>query len=143
MRVLVAVDLTDEDAEAFVARAVEWAGALGATLDLLFVDEAADENPYILDGQLRATMSVHYEAWHAQMRERLAQVVRDLPDAVRGEGTVVRGRAAAVVAERLDGYDAAVVGNRPVTGLARLMHGVVAERVVSQSHIPVIILPRG
>lgn len=139
---LVAVDLTDEDAEAFVERAVAWAGALEAVADLVFVDEAADANPYILDGPLRATMSSQYEAWHQQMRDRLAAIGQTLPEAVRGEVKVVRGRAAPALMELIDGCDVVVVGNRPASGLSRLAHGVVAERIARQSHKPVIVLPR-
>ena len=143
MRVLVAVDLTDDDAAAFVQRAARWAGALGATADLLFVDEAADQHPYILDPTLRAAMSHDYDRWHATMRERLAALAEALKPSVRGEAVVVRGRAAASVLERSGSYDAVILGNRPASGLARLAHGVVAERVARQSTVPVVILPRG
>jgi nucleotide-binding universal stress UspA family protein len=142
MRLLVAVDLTEDDAAAFVASAAHWAQAVGGTVDLLFVDEAADQHPYVLDPGLRATMSTHYKAWHTEMREALAALLQSLPEEIRGTAEVVRGRAAPVVLEHLEGHDAVVLGNRPATGLARLAHGVVAERVSRQSAIPVLILPR-
>jgi len=142
MRILIAVDLTDDDAEAFVAHAVKWVAPLGATLTLAFVDEAADEHPYVLDNVLRAAMSTQYDEWHAQMRDRLAALRDTLPAAQRGEAMVVRGRAAPELLSLLEDHDAIVLGNRPATGLSRLAHGVVAERVSRQSDKPAIILPR-
>lgn len=143
MRIMIAVDLTDEDADDFVGRAAKWAEALGATADLVFIDEAQDEHPYIMDANLRATMSEHYEAWHREQRDRLGRQLHVLPSHVRGEARVIRGRAAHELLQLADSYDAIVLGNRPVSGLARLAHGAIAERVARQAHTPVVILPRG
>ncbi len=144
MRMLVAVDLTEEDAEPFVAHASTWVRVVGGTADLVFVDESASENPWILDGTLRQTMSAHYDKWSEQMAERLDGLRDTLPREVRGDARVVKGRAAAVLLELLeDEYDAIVVGNRPSSGLSRLTHGVVAERICRQSTKPVVVLPRG
>lgn len=142
MRILVAVDLTDADADMYVGQAASWARALEATADLVFVDEAADENPYIYDAALRGVMSTHYDAWHAKMRNRLDELVQSLPREIRGEGRVVRGRATPELLKLLPDYDTIVLGNRAVSGLSRLAHGVVAERVSRASDKPVVILPR-
>jgi nucleotide-binding universal stress UspA family protein len=144
MRILVAVDLTEEDAQPFVGQATTWVRVVGGTADLVFVDESASENPWILDASLRQTMSSHYEAWAEQMAERLDALRDALPREVRGEARVVKGRPAAVLLELLEAeYDAIIVGNRPATGLSRLAHGVVAERVCRQAQKPVVVLPRG
>jgi nucleotide-binding universal stress UspA family protein len=139
---LIAVDLTDSDAEAFVRKAATWGQKMADTLDLVFVDEAADQNPWIPDGQLRSMMSTHYDAWHEQMRTKLGALLELVPEAVRGEQHVIRGLAAPVLLETLAGYDGLIVGNRASSGLARLAHGVVAERVTRQSEKPVLVLPR-
>jgi nucleotide-binding universal stress UspA family protein len=143
MRILIAVDVTDADAEDFVRRAARLAQGLGDTADLIYVDEAADENPWIGDEQLRAMMSTHYDAWHQGLHDRLARLlVEAVPEGVRGAVHVVRGQAAPVLLEQVADYDVLIVGNRPTTGLARLAHGVVAERVMRQSDKPVLVLPR-
>lgn len=142
MNILIAVDLTDQDAEAFVRQAGTWAGALAKKADLVFIDEAADEHPYIPDAMLRTTMSTAYEDWHRKMRGKLDTLLEAIPAGVRGESVFERGRATPKLLELLEGYDAIVVGNRPTSGIARLAHGVVAERVARLSEKPVVILPR-
>jgi len=143
MRILIAVDLTDNDAEDYAGRAARWAAGMGGVVDLMFVDEAADQNPWIGDGQLRSMMSTHYDTWHQGVRDRLSRLlVEVVPEDVRGEAHVVRGRPASVLLERSADYDALIVGNRATTGLARLAHGVVAERVMRQAAKPVLVIPR-
>ncbi len=143
MQVLVAVDLNDADADAFVAQAATWVAALGGVADLLFVDESADQHPYISEPALRASMSVHYDDWRRQMAKRIEALRDTLPQSARGRAELVRGRAAPVILERLEaGHDVVILGNRAASGLARLAHGVVAERVSRQATKPVVILPR-
>lgn len=142
MNILIAVDLTDEDAEDFVRQAGTWAGALAKKADLVFVDEATDEHPYIVDATLRTSMSAAYEAWHTRMRGKLDRLVDSIPAGARGEPVYVRGQAVPALLELLEDYDGIVLGNRPTSGLARLVHGVVAERVARASSKPVVILPR-
>jgi len=139
---LIAVDLTDDDAEDYVERAITWLAPMGGTLDLAFVDEAADEHPYVFDSSLRRAMSVHYDEWHTKVKARLDELQATVPERQRGEAIVVRGRATPELLALLDARDAIVLGNRPAAGLSRLAHGVVAERVSRQADKPVLILPR-
>ncbi len=142
MRILIAVDLTDSDAEDFVRQAAQWVRGLGETADLMFVDEAADQNPWIGDETLRTLMSTHYDAWHQSLKERLGGLLDAVPEDLRGEAHVVRGRATPTLLDAMSRYDALIVGNRATSGLARLAHGVVAERLTRQIDKPVLVIPR-
>jgi nucleotide-binding universal stress UspA family protein len=143
MRWLIAVDLTDGDVEDVVDHAATWIDKQGGRADLLFVDEASDHHPYIVDPTLRSTMSAHYQAWHDALAERLLALLLRLPEARRGAVAVGRGRALDEILRRAPDYDAVVVANRPASGFKRLAHGAVAERLARVIDRPLVILPRG
>lgn len=143
MRVLVAVDLESEDAADFVQRATEWPVALGATVDLLFVNEAADAHPYVADPHLQQLMSRQYATYHDEMARKLTALLEGMPERNRGHAICVKGRAVPEIVGRVDGYEALVLGHRNLSALARLGLGMVGERVTRGCrHKNVILVPR-
>ncbi len=143
MRVLVAVDLEAEDTASFLSRALVWPQAVGATVDLVFVNEAAEAHPYIVDPHLRQLMSTQYATYHDDMTRKLTALLQSLPDGIRGRAICVKGRPVKEILERIEDYDALVVGHRQQSGLARLGVGLVGERVTRGCrHKTVILVPR-
>ncbi|MEZ4319948.1 MAG: universal stress protein [Myxococcota bacterium] len=142
-RVMLAVDLEQDTEPATLESAATWARALGTRVDIAFVDPF--QNAHILVGPTPP------ESWlkHLETRrmEELEALVARLPDDVRGELLYRAGNAGAAVSpltELAESRDVAllVVCTHGRSGLAHLVLGSVAERVVRSATTPVLVLRR-
>jgi nucleotide-binding universal stress UspA family protein len=142
MRVMLAVHL-HEGAEELVSEAVRWAQRMQATLDLLFVDEY-QYNLYLVDDPaVRTVLDEQWSKVHDEAQARLHALVAAVPEAIRGEALFVSGQAPHEVVQAGATHDAILIGTHGRTGVAHLLLGSVAERVVRTATVPVIVLPMG
>lgn len=140
MRLLVAVDLLHSQARDVVGEAAEWAARLGGTLDVAFVDEYEYSAYLIPDPRVR---DVVVGQW-AQVRRHHEQALRELmlavPEANRGDTRYLQGRASVVLVDVAEEYDGLVVATHGRRGLNHALMGSVAERLVRQVSVPVIVI---
>lgn len=141
-RILVPVDFSDCSSEA-VEYAAMLATQFGATIDLLHVWEVP---PYIPpeamvgvpghDTQSLATMA------HSHAEKEMAEFIAKFADKklALGEAKLESGDPARTVIDVLEGggYDMIVMGTHGRTGLAHLLMGSVAEKVVRRASCPVL-----
>ena len=140
MRVMLAVHL-HEGAEELVAEAARWAERLSAILDLVFVDEFKSNLYLVNEEGVRSVLDEHWERVNDDAKARLDRLAASVPEAVRGEARFLSGHAAETVVEAGKSYDAILIGTHGRKGVAHLLLGSVAERVVRTSSVPVIVLP--
>jgi nucleotide-binding universal stress UspA family protein len=130
-----------EGAEDVVAEAVRWAERLSATLDLAFVDEY-QYNLYLVDDPgVRSVLDEQWSRVHDEAKAKLDALVATVPESVRGEARFLEGRAAEEIVEAGRTADAILIGTHGRKGVAHLLLGSVAERVVRTSSVPVVVLP--
>lgn len=139
MRLLLAVDL-NEEAEALVAGGQGWAERLGATLDLVYVDEHSYNVYLVQDPAVRTVLDREWAKIREQQQARIGALRDRLPPNVRGEATVRTGRASDELTDASKGYDALLISTHGRTGLSHALLGSVAERVVRLASVPVIVL---
>ena len=128
MKLLVALDLGART-EDTLREATRWGERLGATLDLLFVDDTPDAAVFVGDPSVRAIIVEERDKLVADHERRLGELLRSLPVAVQGAAMCVPGTPAEVIVDKAVGYDAVLVATHGRTGLAHLWLGSVAERV--------------
>ncbi len=138
--ILVATDFSPS-ARAALRVAAELASALGAKLILFHAYEATvvcgDGSLYRLEPQdIAATVRT--------VEEKLAEARRSLhaETDVAADGRIVEGRAAEAIlrAVREGGCDLVVMGTHGRGGLRRLVLGSVAEQVLRQCEVPVLVV---
>lgn len=131
MRVLVAVDIFDPTHAALVEEAGVWGTRLGATVDLGYIDGMSYVRPAILDQRLRNVLDVEMKRLSADRQEQLVALVSTLPKAVRGTARYRYDYPATdAFISMCEGYDLVIVGTHGRQGVARLLLGSFAERVV-------------
>jgi universal stress protein A len=140
MRLLVAVDLND-GAEEVLASAGRWAERLSATLDVLYADEHAYNVYLVQDPSVRTVLDREWARIRETHDTRLAGLVASLPEAVRGRAVMVAGRATEAIVETAAGYDALVIATHGRKGLSHVLMGSVAERVIRNVKVPVLVVP--
>ncbi|MCA9572321.1 MAG: universal stress protein [Myxococcales bacterium] len=141
MRALVAVDIFEPGHEALIQHAAEWAGKLGATLDVGYVDGMSYVRPAILDKQLRDILDSEMERLKEAREKQLEDLVQKIPEGVRGVGRY-RYDYPAVEAflEMSEGYDLVLVGTHGRQGLVRFVLGSFAEKIVRQCKVPTLVM---
>ena len=139
MRLVLAVHL-HEAVEPLVAEAVRWAPRRGATLALAYVDEYQYNLYLVEDPSVRAVLDEQWARVHARAEARLRALVDALPADVRGEALFLHGRAAETIVEVGQSRDAILIGTHGRKGLAHVLLGSVAERVVRTASVPVLVL---
>ena len=140
-RLLVGVDVTEPETAAVVLGiASSWAQRLGGTLDALFAVTSA--LPPIADKAVREKAEREWTARNERERHRLERLLEEhVPQEHRGTARIGRGEPDdALIAASAD-YDLIMVGNRDREGLAQLVLGTVAQRVVRTAHSDVLSLP--
>lgn len=110
MKLLLALDIRKQSAEALLDTAVQWAERLSATLDLVFVDPFGNWRPFTLDRQLADLLTTEVERGRAADRKRLDSLLQRIPAAHRGEAHVLVGDPVQVVVGHAQGYDALLLG---------------------------------
>ncbi|MBX2800222.1 MAG: hypothetical protein KTR31_21260 [Myxococcales bacterium] len=142
MRLLVAVDLTDDDAADFVRAAGRWIEPRKGRADLLYVNDVPAEQPFVLDAEIRQRVAEHHVFFHERMGRELHALLDQLAVECRGQALCVQGEPVPEILARVDGYDAVVLGHRPLKGAERHTHGVIAQRVAVAWPGVVLLLPR-
>jgi universal stress protein A len=140
-QILVPTDFS-EPSRAALDYAAELARPLGATLDVLHVWEAPVFVPPSMLPEAGVADVAALELYRESAESQLATFVAD----AKKRGIAVRtsfaelGPAAHTIAEfaRARHYDLIVIGTHGRTGLAHVVIGSVAERVVRYAHCPVL-----
>lgn len=138
MKLLCAVDLGSRS-EDVVKEAGSWAQRLGATVDLLYVDDTPDAAVFVGDPNVRAIVVEERTKLLAKHTKDVRALLDALPVGHAGQASCVPGIPADVVLEQSPKYDAVIVATHGRTGLSHLWLGSVAEKVVRFSPIPVIV----
>ena len=133
--ILVATDFSDGSGEALqfaIALAKQW----GARLDLLHVIEVGVEDPF--GGHIYG--SDHHSAVDRMLTRLVSRVEAS---GVACTPKIVEGNAATEITDRARtlGADMIVVGTHGRTGLAHIVLGSIAERVVRHATCPVLTVP--
>ena len=133
--ILVATDFSEGSAEALQV-AIPLAKQRGATLELLHVIELGVEDPF--GGHIYGS---DYQSAVDRMLLRLVAQVE--ASGLACTSKIVDGNAAAEITSRARaiGADVIVVGTHGRTGLAHIVMGSVAERVVRRAACPVLTVP--
>ncbi len=139
MTLLLALDIHDR-ADEMLAAAAKWATALGAKLDVAYVDEYRYNLYLVQDPAVRTVLDEQWAQIKDDNEERLRSLVSTLPEAVRGTAVYLSGRAAAEIVEAGKERDGILIFTHGRHGLAHFFLGSVAERVVRDSTGPVIVL---
>lgn len=139
MRALVAVDLQHEP-ERVVDLAAAWVARLGGTADLLFADAFRDLAKWGMRPYVHQVLAAEVKRIAESDRAAVDALIARIPAAHRGVAEVVDGHADQEIPARAEGYDLIVLGTHGRKGLAHLLLGSVAERVVRNSTKPVLIV---
>lgn len=133
--ILVATDFSDGSEEA-LAQAIDLGKRLGAALEILHVIELGVEDPF--GGSILGT---DHQTAVDRLLDRLVKRVEAAGLVCAGK--LVDGNAAAEITARARqiGARLIVVGTHGRTGLAHVLMGSVAERVVRRAACPVLTVP--
>jgi len=137
-KILVATDFSEGSDEA-LDRAIEMAKVSGADLEVMHVIEMAAEFPFGTT-YFDADYGVLYAGVDLELSRRAD---RARAAGVRSETKIIEGSAVSAITERAHkiGADVIVVGTHGRTGLAHVVLGSVAERVVRRASCPVLTVP--
>lgn len=135
-RILVATDGSSRG-RAAAEEATRLAQAVGATLTGLFV---VDETSY-----LGLPSGFDWDALSRALREEGERALAGLAETARAAGVAAttrleQGHPAEVIVEAAKDHDLLVIGTLGRTGLAHLLLGSIAERVVRHATCPVLVV---
>lgn len=143
-RILVPLDLSDGSKHA-LRFAVALAKELKATVDVLHVWEPTPEVSPTNLIWMHGSQSNFWDNMKIDLEQQIDALASELdPDRkVIGQVFVVADYVANCIVHKLesDGYDMCILGTRGRTGIARLLLGSVAGRVVRLAPCPVITVP--
>jgi nucleotide-binding universal stress UspA family protein len=137
-KILVATDFSEGSDEA-LDRAIEMAKVSGAEIEVLHVIELAEEFPFGT-----TYFDADYGVLYASVDRELARRAdRARAAGLRCETKIIEGTATTDIIQRAQriGADLVVVGTHGRTGLAHIVLGSVAERVVRRASCPVLTVP--
>jgi nucleotide-binding universal stress UspA family protein len=137
-KILVATDFSDGSDEA-LDRAIEMARPGEGEIEILHVLELAEEFPF---------GTTYFDADYGMLYANIDRQLSERADRVRAAGIacetkIVEGTAVTEITRRGRGIgaDLIVVGTHGRTGLAHVVLGSVAERVVRRAPCPVLTVP--
>jgi nucleotide-binding universal stress UspA family protein len=139
MKILVAYDFGDAARESLAQGKAE-AKALGATLGLVHVMPMLYEvEPFF--SQFRQDAAFDFAAAEGEARRAIEERARSALEGQGAEVFVERGVPYAEILRRAEtwGAELVVVGSHGRTGIARVLLGSVAERVVRHAHVSVLV----
>lgn len=136
-RVLVGVDLEDSSASAVAAAGV-LARMFGATVTVVHA-QSLEMPAYFTDAQMDA-LEAEREEGHARVATELQEFAARRTD-VPVSPLVEEGTPAAVILRAAPAYDLVVVGTHRLHGPRRWWLGSVAEAVVREATVPVLVVP--
>ena len=140
-RLLVGVDINNPPLDrAVVKMAARWAASVGGQLSALYAVNRA--LPPIAHQEVRERAEREWEARNDSERKRLQALIDELvSEPCRGVASIGRGEAEDALIQASADADLVLVGNRDREGLAQIVLGTVAQRVVRQAHCDVLSLP--
>src|SRR5262245_26782733 len=139
MKILVAYDFSEASGEALEQARAE-AKSLGATLGLCHVLPVVyDIEPFY--SQFRQDATLDLGATEAEIRRAAEDKVQGLVGTEPVEVFIERGAPYAEIVRRAEawGADLLVVGTHGRSGIARVLLGSIAERVVRHAHVSVLV----
>ena len=139
-RALFGVDLRAPDAGGGLAVAATWAARLGAVLDVVHVDQERMQVPFVLDSDVRQRLDREWEALRDRDITTLNALLERVPEVVRGHARVEEGDPVEILCDLADEYDLVVVATHGRTGLALLMVGSVAEKLIPRCPRPILVV---
>lgn len=140
MKLMLAVDISDDSSSVVVREASRWAERMQGKLDVVHAEGSRYQYQFIDDPNVRKLMAVEAEKMRAIDRSKLYALAEGIPEAHRGEVHLVEGRAVDALIEHGEGYSALLIATHGRTGLSHLWLGSVAEQVVRKSTVPVMVL---
>ncbi len=138
-RVLVAVDLRDH-AEVVVDRALPYAKALGATVDLVFVEDAVNFAPLTMEAPVLALVAEHVARRRTQDQAAMLDLLNRVPAGARGKATVEDGDPGHRIGKLASNYDLLITGTHGRSGLDRWWLGSVAENILRSAERSVLVV---
>lgn len=140
MKALYAVDLHHESTGDTVVEAAQWAGQLGATLDLLFVDGYEQAAHLIRDPEVRAVVVAQWAAVQRSNRAELEALLGEVPEGVRGQALYRDGPVRDVIRDVAPDYELLMVATHGHTGIDHVFLGSTAEWLIRHVDVPVMVL---
>lgn len=138
-RVLVAIDLRDH-AEVVLDQALPYAKALGATVDLVFVEDPVNFAPLTMEAPVIALVAEHVARRKDHDEGTMRALLERVPAAARGRATVEEGEPGRRIGQLASGYDLVITGTHGRTGLDRWWLGSVAENILRSAERSVLVV---
>ncbi len=138
-KILCAVDLGDKSAPTVMAHAGGMAKAYGAEVKVLYVIPLA--SVIYSDAPMKMDVIMEVESKMRQGgEERMVKFIADYLSDVNATGIVREGDPAQEILQVAEDekVDMIIVGSRGLKGVKRIVFGSVAEKVVKNSHLPVL-----
>lgn len=139
MRVLVAVDLKREP-ERIVDAAAAWGVRLGATVDVAFAGGFRELEGWAGHPQIGTLVTGELRRIAAEDRAALDALLERIPAENRGAVHLLQGDPSEAVPALAHRYDLVAVGTHGRQGLAHLILGSVADRIVRGAVKPVLVV---
>jgi nucleotide-binding universal stress UspA family protein len=145
-KILVAVDYSEGSLLA-LRHAIDLALALGGEITVLHIWERPSyaegvEVGHEGDGQRRSLIELIVDSADQEMKDFIERA--QVPASLAIERRLESGDPASVVAEiaERDGFDLVVAGTHGRSGLAQLVLGSVAQRILRACRVPVLVVPK-
>ena len=135
---MLALDLRGDPASV-VDDVKPWAERLGATVDLVYVDEFRTAQP-IANAAGEPALDREYERIQDEDSRELVKLRERLPLACRGQVVTAAGEASEPVTKMACDYELVALATSGRTGLAHFWLGSCAERVMRSCTTPILVL---
>lgn len=136
---VVGLDITRDGASALLELAARWATLLDGVLDAVYAD--GKSLPRMPDRAVRERALKELQARSEPQRQAMEELLATIPEHNRGKALVRSGEPEDVLVALSSEYHFVVIGNRDRSGLARLLLGSVAKRVVRRAETDVLTMP--
>lgn len=139
-RVLASVALGGE-ATQILNKAIDYASALGATLDIAYIEDIVAIAPFTVEAAVQTIMAEQLSMRKNAAMAALDSLIKTVPEVHRGKARMDVGVPGAEIARWGGAYDLIVTGTHGRAGLDRLWLGSVAEKVLRACPRTVLVLP--
>lgn len=140
MDLMVALDLSGDPREV-LQRALPWAARLTARVHLRAVSRMQWEPDEVFGGTETQALAQEWERRRDAEVKTLRKLAADVPSPMQGEHQVITGSPVPALIHAATGFDLLVVGTHGRQGLERWFMGSVAEHVLRESPVPVLVTP--
>ncbi len=140
MRLMLAVDIDEDNPLPLVHEAVLWARRTEATLDLAHVGTSAWALGTAADPEVRRLLERELTRARQAEKGRLRALLDEVPAELRGEPLLLEGPPVQALVEASEDHDALLVGTHGRKGLQRFWLGSISEQLVRRAVCPVLVL---